>query len=208
MSDPALQDGICGQADRILAALRFSGTVDLPVKRAALEQDCAASRWSGHGRPPAPMQRASPRRSGHCRGARTRKADAEVAVVRLPACSQRWAHGGGRIEHDPIPGPMRTDTVDPAFGQVGERRQSSAWVERRRPEAAYLAGGGCLTSSLRSHSERPLPSMFGFEELPIPSGGAHCNDAVQDSECDFSRAVRIRAWPEGPHDLTPQRRLQ
>src|SRR3954451_1371769 len=51
MSDPALQDGICGQADRILAALRFSGTVDLPVKRAALEQDCAASRWPGHGRP-------------------------------------------------------------------------------------------------------------------------------------------------------------
>src|SRR3954449_8107967 len=81
MSDPALQDGICGQADRILAALRFSGTVDLPVKRAALEQDCAASRWSGHGRPPAPMQRASPRRSGHFRGARTRKADAGAAIV-------------------------------------------------------------------------------------------------------------------------------
>ena len=164
MSDPALQDGICGQADRILAALRFSGTVDLPVKRAALEQDCAASRWSGHGRPPAPMQRASPRRSGHCRGARTRKADAEVAVVRLPACSQRWAHGGGRIEHDPIPGPMRTDTVDPAFGQVGERRQSSAWawvsaaVQKRRIWPVEAASPHLCGPTPSAHSRQCLGS--------------------------------------------------
>jgi len=66
--------------DRIPAALRFSGTVDLPVRRAASEQDCAASRWSGHGRPPANTSRQpsaertlpgrkdpkSGCRSGHC----------------------------------------------------------------------------------------------------------------------------------------------
>jgi hypothetical protein len=162
MSDPALQDGICGQADRILAALRFSGTVDLPVKRAALEQDCAASRWSGHGRPPAPMQRASPRRSGHCRGARTRKADAGAAIVRLPACSQRRAHGGGRIEHDAIPGPMRTDTVDPAFGQVGERRQSSAWVgaavQKRRIWLVEAASPHLCGPTRSAHSRQCLGS--------------------------------------------------
>src|SRR4051812_43306672 len=117
--------------------------------------------------------------------------DRKVAIVRLPACSQRWAHGGGRIEHDPIPGPVRTDTVGPAprprqWVWVGLIRE---WNARHGRPPKWVTG-----QSERSTLPRNGGGFVGLLVCPLPRFPRHVRIF---EDCDQSRCLLAGTTMDG-----------
>src|SRR5215211_6168449 len=156
VSDPALKDGMGGEADHIAVVLRLQELIDLGRGKRRIGSEVAPLHRgpvSGDHR----LQHVAPALGGvdvaGAQGAafeitklieheqRMIAGAAEVAVVGGPfLLTKGWADAGAHVEHNPLHRTTSMDAVDPASRQLGERGPVCLLGQHLGLKPTHLAG--------------------------------------------------------------------